>query len=102
MLHVIYSHWNSSRANLELLCATMSWVLIEEGSRAWSIVHEKNVLRAGSKLTIGQAYKFFYQGNPYKGTVLALDGKLLDKLPPRIAISIISFRRLIICWVMSL
>lgn len=62
--------------SLSTLSTTMSsWFLFEEND-SWCVVHEKNVLRAGSIIKIGEICKFFYQGAQYDGKVLMIDGKL--------------------------
>lgn len=53
----------------------MSWFLFAE-SRSWCIVHEKNVLLAGSDIQVGDVCKFFYQGVEYEGKVCMIHGKL--------------------------
>lgn len=53
----------------------MSWFLFEENS-SYCVVHEKNVLQAGSEINVGDICKFFYQGIEYDGKVQMKNGKL--------------------------
>lgn len=80
-LHRYFGVFAISLDQVELLADSyqiiMSWVLFEENeNNAWSIVHEKNVLRAGSDaVEVGEEYTYFYRGGRFTGKALEVDGK---------------------------